>query len=367
MKIECLKNKLQKAVSIAERATSHNLSLPALKNILLEANDSNLIIKATNLEVGIEIKLPVKVVKEGLVACNPSILSSFLSNIKDEDKIIAELDNGNLSIMTQSNSTLIKSEDYEDFPIIPKISNQKPVVIKSSELIAGLRSVIYSSAVSDIKPEISSVYIYGNDDKLYFVATDSFRLAEKNFLTSRKPDGLTPLIIPFKNAAEIIRVFENEDTDVEIHSDNNQLSLIGGGVHITSRLIDGVYPDYNQIMPKSFGTTTAVLKEDLSQALKVSNIFSGKYHQIKIDLLPEKKQIVIYSESAEIGKNTTVISAEIDGPAFSANYNARYILEAFQSINFSEIMIGANEPNKPLLIKGKGDSTFTYIVMPVNR
>ncbi len=367
MKIECLKNKLQKNVSLAERVTSHSLSLPALKNIILKAEGSNLIIKATNLEVGIEISLPVKVLAEGTVACNPAILSGFLSNIKDEDKITAELENGNLSIMTQSNSTLIKSEDYEDFPIIPKIVTTKPVILKSNELITGIRSVIYAAAVSDIKPEISSVYIYGKEDKLYFVATDSFRLAEKNFLTSHKPSGLPPLIIPFKNAAEIVRVFENEDMEVEIHSDNNQLSLIGGGIHITSRLIDGVYPDYNQIMPKSFTTTTAVLKEELSQALKVSNIFSGKYHQIKIDLLPDKKQLVIYSEAAEVGKNTTIIETNIEGPAFAANYNARYILEAFQSINFSEIMIGASEANKPLVVKGKGDSTFTYIVMPVNR
>ncbi|OHA58896.1 MAG: DNA polymerase III subunit beta [Candidatus Vogelbacteria bacterium RIFOXYD1_FULL_44_32] len=367
MKIECLKNKLQKAVSLVERATSHNLSLPALKNIIFKAEGSNLIIKATNLEIGVEINLPVKVIKDGIVACNPAILSSFLTNIKDEDKITAELENGNLIITTQSNSTLIKSEDYEDFPIIPKINSNKPTIIKSNELISGIRSVIYSAAISDIKPEISSVYIYSKEDKLYFVATDSFRLAEKNFLTNRKPDGLLPLIIPFKNAAEIVRVFENEDVEVEIHSDNNQLSLIGGSIHITSRLIDGVYPDYNQIMPKSFTTTTSILKEDLSQALKVSNIFSGKYHQIKIDLIPDKKQIVIYSEAADVGKNTTIIKANIEGPAFSANYNARYILEAFQSINFSEIMIGANESNKPMVVKGKGDSTFTYIVMPVNR
>ncbi|MEK7136148.1 MAG: DNA polymerase III subunit beta [Patescibacteria group bacterium] len=367
MKIECLKNKLQKAVSTAERATAHNLSLPVLRNIILVVENNNLVIKATNLEIGLEITLPVKVIKDGIVACNPAVLSGFLSNVKDEDKIILESENGNLSITTESHSTLIKSEDHEDFPIIPKIISNKPLILKNNELTGGIRAVIYSAAVSDIKPEISSVYMYSKDDRLYFVATDSFRLAEKNILPSRKPESLVPLIIPFKNASEIVKVFETEDVDITIHSDGNQLSLVGGGIHLTSRLIDGVYPDYKQIMPKDFSTTVSILKDDISQALKVSNIFSGKYHQIKLDFIPDKKQIVIYSESAEIGRNTTVVEAQIDGPSFSANYNARYILEAFQSITFSEITIGVTEPNRPMLVKGKGDTTFSYIVMPVNR
>ncbi len=367
MKIECLKNKLQKAVSTTERATSHNLSLPVLRNIILLAEGNNLIIKATNLEIGVEITLPVKVLKEGMVACNPAVLSSFLANIKEEDKITLELDNGNLSITTQSHTTLIKSEDSEDFPVIPKIKSEKQVVLKNTELVGGIRSVIYAAAVSDIKPEISSVYIYSEADRLVFVATDSFRLAEKSVLPSRKPENLQPLIVPFKNASEIIRVFESEDTDVEVHSDGHQLSVVGAGIHLTSRLIDGVYPDYRQIMPKESTTVAAILKDDLTQALKVSNIFSGKYHQIKFDFDVNKKEVVIHSESAEIGRNTTKVSATIDGPDFSANYNARYILEAFQSITFSEITLGATEPNRPLLVKGKGDTTFSYIVMPVNR
>src|SRR3989344_2738062 len=357
MKIKCFKNKLQKAVSTAERATSHNLSLPILRNIILSAEGNNLIIRATNLEIGLEISLPVKVQQEGVVACNPSVLSGFLANLKEEDKITLELDNGNLAITTQSHSTVIKSEDHEDFPVIPKIKSEKQVLLKSGELVSGIRAVIYAAAVSDIKPEISSVYLYSNADQLFFVATDSFRLAEKNVLPSRRPDNFSALILPFKNASEIVRVFEVEDTDIELHSDGNQLSVVGAGIHLTSRLIDGVYPDYKQIMPKEAATTISILKEELGQALKVSNIFSGKYHQIKLDLWPDKKEMIIHSESAEVGRNTTKIEATIEGPAFSANYNARYILEAFQSITFSEIMLAATEPNRPLLIKGKGDST----------
>lgn len=368
MKIECSKQKLQKAVTIADRATSHNLSLPVLRNLILEAQKNKLVIKSTNLEIGLEIDLPAKVESEGITSCNPTTLSSFLANLKEEDKITIELENNNLLIKTGTYKTLIKSEEYEDFPLIPKIISGNKFKIKNTDLVYGLKSVVYAAAVSDIKPEISSVYIYQSNNDLVFVATDSFRLAEKKLaILEGDKDVTLNLIIPLKNATEIIKVFEGEDGELELSSDGNQLSIVGSGIHLTSRLIDGIYPDYRQIMPKSSATTITLNKDDLGQVLKMANIFSGKFSQIKLDVDVENQQLVVYSANADIGESTALVKAKIEGENFSAYYNARYILESFQSIPALNLLIGITESNRPLLIQSTDNRSFSYIIMPVNR
>lgn len=367
MKIECSKNRLQKGISLCERVVSHNLSLPILKNVLLESDKNNLTLKATNLDIGIEVNIPAKVDDKIKTAFNPSILSTFLSNLKNEDKIFINLDNNNLHIETEFTNTLIKSESSEDFPIIPQIKDDKNISLLAEDLVYGIKSVLYSATVSDIKPEIASVYIYELNGEIVFVATDSFRLAEKRVKLKNKISNFKPIIIPVRNAGEIIKVFEGEIDEIKITSDNNQISLWGNNIHFTSRLIDGVYPDYKQIMPKSFKTTIEIEKNNFIQALRLSNIFSNSFNQIKLKVSIDKQQLVLESENAEKGKNTTVIKCKITGEDFEAFYNVKYILDYFNSSNNETIVIGLNEQNKPLHLNDLNNSTFSYIIMPVNR
>ena len=182
MKIECLKEKLQLAISSAERATGKNLTLPILECIELQAKNNILRIRATNLDLGLEIEMPVKVIEEGIVAVNGGILNSFLLNLTNDKNISLKTDSGNLIISTLSNSAIIKAVPCDDFPNIPLIEKDKVFNIPTKDFIEGLKSVWYSSSISSIKPELSSIFIYTDEDSLIFVATDSFRLAEKKIM-----------------------------------------------------------------------------------------------------------------------------------------------------------------------------------------
>lgn len=368
MKIECSKNRLQKGIGLCERVVSHNLSLPILKNVLLETNKNQITLKATNLDIGIEINIPAKVDEKITTSFNPGVLSNFLTNLKDEDKIFINLDNENLHIETEFTNTLIKSESSEDFPNIPQVKDVDSVNIPVEDFVYGIKSVLYAATVSDIKPEIASVYIYKLENNLVFVATDSFRLAEKKVVIKSNIDDFKSIIIPVRNAGEIIKIFENEVDEIKISSNNNQISLWTGNTHFTSRLIDGVYPDYNQIMPKTFKTTIEIDKNKFIQSLKLTNIFSNNFNQIKIKVLKDKQQLSLESENADRGKNTTVINCKINGSDFEAYYNVKYILDYFNtSNNTNEVILGLNEQNKPLHIKGLDKDNFSYIIMPVNR
>ena len=365
MKLECLKDKFRQVVNQAERATSRNPTLPILSTVLLEAKNNKLKIKATNLEIGLEIELNAKVEEDGLVAINANVLNNFLSNLNKEDKIKIELINNNLKIETFNSKTILKSLNIEDFPIIPKVETKESFKINSKDFLNGIHSVLFASAISDIKPEISSVYIYQKQNKICFVATDSFRLAEKNI--SLTVNEFLPIIIPFKNITEIIRVFDGIEDDLEIKTNKHQLSIFSSEVHFTTRIIDGVYPDYKQIIPKEFKTEVFISKTDLLNALKLANIFSDKFNQVNIDLNSTTKELIIHSLNQDIGENTLTLKIEIKGEDINLNLNVRYLLDCLTIITEEKIKIQLNEKNKPLLIQGQINNSFCYLVMPINR
>ncbi|HXK35330.1 MAG TPA: DNA polymerase III subunit beta [Candidatus Paceibacterota bacterium] len=365
MKIECLFSKISKAVNQVERGVGKNLTLPILNSILIITSGKVVKLRSTNLSLGVEIEVPAKIETEGVVAVPGNILTNTLNSFRGEDKVFLELVGQNLLVRTKNNEILIKSFPHDDFPTIPIVSG-KSWEIPSEKFIDGLRSVFYSGAISDIKPEISSVYIYPSDDRIIFVATDSFRLAEKKIIIKKSID-LPSIIIPLKNITEIIKLLSDNKEILKITSSKNQISFSSPGFYLTSRIIDGVFPDYTQIIPKEFKTEAIVLKQDLLDALKLANVFSDKFNQIKLNLKPKEKVFEISSQNNDIGENKTKITTTTTGEDITLNFNQKYLIDCFQSIPEDSIILRFNEANKPVIISGGGNNSFLYLIMPMNR
>lgn len=367
MKLECLKDKLKWAINLSEKSTGKNLALSALNCVLLEAGDRYLKISATNLDLGVEISLPVKTEKTGRVLVNPGILANFLANL-DSEKIGLELINNNLSIATKKNTSVFRTYPVDDFPAIPRLVKPRQLTLPLSFLVSGLRAVWYSASLTDIKPEISSVYIYQTDDALVFVATDSFRLAEKKINLNKPSDVKLKLIVPIKNIAEIIRVFDGGgDEEVTVGWSEHQVSFEVDNIFVVSRLIDGIFPDYRQIIPPRGATEAVVLKDELLRALKLSQIFSDRLNQINLKVYPQEKLLEFNSQNNEIGENSTKLDGDLNGENIEVGFNARYLLDSFQSISADHVNLRFNGKNKPIVINGVGDDGFVYLVMPLNR
>ena len=212
-------------------------NLPILSCLLFETKGNSLMIKSTNLDLGLEISIPVKVEEHGKVAIPAQIIGSFLNNITDDKNITLETKENVLRVHTPNSEANIKTFTTEDFPTIPLIDNGKTCRISSKDLGNGIKSVIYSAPTSSVKPELSSVYVYSNEENLIFVATDSFRLAEKTIKT-KKNTALPGILIPFKNASDILKIIDNTDEEIEINSTKNQISFTFGGLYLVSRVID---------------------------------------------------------------------------------------------------------------------------------
>lgn len=367
MKTECVKEKLAAAIAQAEKITGKNLSLPVLGCVLLEASKNTLSIKATNLDLGIEITIPTKTEKEGRVAVPGSVFSSFLNNSQYEKNITLETtETGLLKITTEKTATTIKSLPPDDFPSIPEVSKEISFKIKSSDFAKGLKSVWYSSSVSSIKPELSSILVKCDDDTLVCAATDSFRLAEKRIkLKDQRP--FESILIPFKNAQEIIKILDAADGDVDFAVTKTQIAISYDGVYLSSRVIDGVFPDYNQIIPKDNQTEATVLKDDLVQAFKIANIFSDKFNQVNLKAEPSNKTFEIKTSNADLGESTNKVDATLKGSDVAVNFNHKYVTDCFSSLNSDSITLSFNGLNRPMVIRGVGDSSFLYLVMPMNR
>ena len=365
MKIECGKDKIKDAVVILGKIAAKSLSLPILQTILIEAKNKNLILRATNLDIGLEIKIPAKIERDGIVAIPGDILSLFLSGLSDGQTVKMELINNNISISTQRNSTIIKCFPPDDFPIIPRVEKDNFFSIDANKLVSGIKSVLYSASLSDMKPEISSVYIYNDSDDIVFVATDSFRLAEKKIPNPDK-DKKMSIIFPIKNIIEAARVFEQSTDILDVYFNKNQISIISPSIYFTSRVVGGIFPDYKQIIPKQKTTESVILKKDLLDSIKISNIFSDKFNQINIKIISEDSRFEISSKNQDRGESSTVVPATIEGTSVDINLNAKYILDCLQSISSDSIHMIFNDSNKPVILKGIGDGSFLYLVMPMN-
>lgn len=365
MKIECSLEKIKEGISKVERITGKNLTLPVLNSILFIVSGKSLKLRATNLSLGIEVEIPAKIEKEGMLAISGGILAGVFSNIFQNENVSFEGIDGNLLIKTKKNKIKLKGQPYEDFPTIPLVSGSI-FKIEAKKLIEGIKSVYYSSSFSDIKPEISSVYIYSNEDNLIFVSTDSFRLAEKK-IKIKGLEEIPGILIPFKNIPEILRIFGEIDGEIEVCFNKNQISFSSDKVYLTSRVIDGVFPDYRQIIPKEFKTEAVVLKQDLLNALKLSNIFSDKFNQVNLSIKPKDKIFELPSSNNDIGENKTYLDTAISGIDVELGFNYKYFLDCFQSITTDSISIKLNQSGKPMVISGSGDNSFTYLIMPMNR
>ena len=365
MKLECKVEEIKNKIFQAERITGKNLTLPILNSILLIASGKSLKLRSTNLSLGIEVEIPAKVEREGIIAVSGSVLNGVFSNIFQNEAISIEGIDGNLLIKTKKNKIKLKGQTHEDFPTIPKVSGIN-FEIEPKKLMDGIKSVYYSSSVSDIKPEISSVFMYTHQDSLVFVSTDSFRLGEKKIKIKGLPE-IGGLLIPFKNISEILKVFGESSSTIKVCFSKNQISFSSEGVYLTSRLIDGVFPDYRQIIPKSSSTNAVVLKQDLLNALKLSNIFSDKFNQVNLSVKPKEKIFELSSINNDIGENKTYLDAAVAGEAIELGFNYKYFLDSFQSITTDSVSIKFSGATSPIIVSPVGDISFTYLIMPMNR
>lgn len=365
MKFETSTEQLFTATTIASRFAEKRANLPVLQSVLLVAEGGRLSLRATNLECGVEIIVPAKVTTEGVVAIPAGVLSGFLSNARG--KVVSGVLEGEVfKIEAERAAASMKTIPHEDFPLLPRVSAEKAFTVKSSDLSRAIRNVAYCASTSAVKPELQSVLLQGEGGKLLVAATDSFRLAEKS-IALRSGGSVPQLLLPARNAAELMRILDTTNGDVEVYYNENQISTHVDNTYYTSRLIDGTFPNYHQIIPKTFLTEAVVLREDLSASLKSLSVFADKFSQVSLAIDPVKKTVLLSSRNPDVGEQTSSLRATIVGEETTMSFNGRYLADSLQAITGESVRLHANGAGKPMLIKDAVDESFFYLAMPMNR
>lgn len=366
MKIECIKEQLEEALNKADKIAGKNTTLPVLSGFYLDAHQNTLSIKATNLDLGISINVPVKVIDPGVVVVPAHTLTSFISSLSKDRNLTMSTKDQVLEIKTPSTKTSIKTLSSEEFPVIPEVGDSDLFSIPARDLVFGIRSVIYAAAVGSIKPELSSISITHEGEFLVFAATDSFRLAEKKIRIKKVPQ-FKQILVPQKNALEIVKIFDRGEEEISISIEEHQMALRAGEVYLTSRIIEGTFPDYRQIIPKKTTTSSTMLKQDLINSLKTSLIFSDAFNQLTLHLNPVTKKFEIESKNSTVGESIHSVESVLEGDELAINVNHRYFTDCFQSLTADSLTLNFSGQAKPIVVQGVGDTSFLYLVMPMNQ
>lgn len=383
MKISCTQENLNQGLFVVSHIASKSTALPILNNALIQAQKNSIKLSATNLEMGISCEIRGTVEVEGEFTVQSKLLADYVNLLPKErvDLSVADenAEGGQILIVKCKNhSTKIKGQSATDFPLIPQIDRKDAYVVNCQQLKQAISQVIFSASISESRPEINGVLFNFFGDKLILAATDSYRLAEKTIPLDKKTKGAAQrVIVPTKTLQELQRILGSfKDPSalsqidlVTMYLAENQILFVIDSIELISRLVEGQYPDYQQIIPQQSNTTAILDVSDFIGVTKTSSLFarSGIY-DVNLEFLNDKKEVVISSANSQLGENISSLPGQITGDHNNIIINYRYLLDGLQNLNNEQVQLNIIDANSPCVIRPAGkDPDYLYIIMPIKQ
>lgn len=366
MVITIEKKELLNAVTNASRfSEKKSATLPALGGIAIVAGDEGIKLRATNLETGIDIRVTGTITTPGVVVVPANTLRELCASFGTTGSITLEHAGDIVVISSETGKSTLKTLPYEDFPILPLPESPKAVFkVLGTDLQKLITFVVSCASTSTIRPELASVFLSSEGGVLKAVATDSFRLAEKKISISGNLPQMS-MLIPAKNITDILQVLP--ETTIEISLNDHQCAFMWETGVLTTRLVSGSYPDYAQIIPKTFIAEATVLRKDIENVLKRVAVFSDTFQKIKCRFVVAEKKLAFTARNNDIGESEDMVSGAITGEDVELSFNHRYISAPLSLIQADTVTISASGIGRAVVMRGTGDTSFLYLVMPMNQ
>jgi DNA polymerase III subunit beta len=382
MKLICTQENFKRAIYNSERVVSKQNTLPILNNILFETSKGGLKMSATNLEIGVEVKIAAKIEKEGKITIPAKLISSFINNIPPGENISLELVDQNMKIKCGNHKAVIKGLLADEFPLIPQKTTDYILELPAEKLRIIISKIISCAAANEARQELTGINMILGVNEVSFAATDSFRLAENILKINDKEinknqmesviEKNNNLIIPSNTMSELLRVISfTDEQSVKIAIEDGQIFFDVDGTKLVSRLINGKYPDYKNIIPKEFKTSVFVAKEEFQGAVKMASFFSNnKTSEIIIGVDGKNSNVTIEAKSVDVGESSSFIKGEIKGEDQKLVLNARYLLDGINALIGEKIIIKINNESSPIALTeqeggGEIEKKYIYILMPI--
>jgi DNA polymerase III subunit beta len=367
MKLTALQENLVKAVTQAGRFASTRSQLPILGNILLKATKTKLFISSTNLEISVVNRIGAKIDEEGEITVSSKVLTELVSNLpKETISLVSEKEQ--LKIETQGFSSKVLGMDATDFPKIPN-SLDNPFVLPKNEFLGGLSQVMFATSTDETRPVLTGTLLILEKGSLILVATDGFRLSRKKVVLKNLKGSIleAKIVIPKGILGEIGRSGEDvSEIFVEVREKEKQIVFGVGDTVLSSRILEGDYPDFEKIIPASSSINVRLDKEELLRSVKLASIFAREAANI-VKLKLEKDSITVFAESGTSGSQKTKVEARIEGYTgdFEISFNYRFLEEFLHSVTGNEVKMEFTTADKAGVFGDTSDPDYLHLIMPV--
>lgn len=372
MKFKVLQEELSKALSIAVRFTNVRAQLPVLANVLISAQKNKLIVSATNLENSISIPIGAKVDTQGEITVPSKAFSDIVSNLAS-GTVSFLVDKEKLKISSANFNSTLAGMNAADFPVVPQVVGKSTFKLAVKNILEALSLVLFSASVDETRPVLTGVLLLIKPNSLQLVATDGFRLSQIKLKIFYKGKALK-VILPKNVLSELIRLSsDDQDIKFEYKVKESQVVFATDGAVLASRTIEGEFPDYNKIIPKTAKITLNLDREELLRAVKLASVFARDSANV-VKMRVKKDSVEIFAESSSAGNQTTSIDAKVDTElAKSAKskdlleiaFNYRFLEDLLNALKCEDLHINLTDSNSPAVFTDPGDKDFLHLIMPV--
>ncbi len=368
MNLSVTQENLAKALGVVGRVVSSRSSLPVLSNVLLATDSNRLKLAATNLEIGITYWIGCKTNSEGSVTVPARLFTDFVTS----------LPSGSIELSSEDAILTVKSPHYrsqingiasDEFPLIPQIKSQAVLTIASGLFRDALLQVVIAASLDEARPVLAGVYMYVEAGDLVIVATDSYRLAEKKLkLASMKADTKLSVIVPARTMQELARILADNEGDLKVFTSDNQVMFEINGIELTSRLIDGQFPNYKQIIPDKAETSFEIGTSEFSRITKIASLFARENAGSMRLQVQAEGQVSIITSASQVGENTSSAECEVSGGDAEVSLNAKFLADALSALKSPIVNFSVSGKLNPCVLTPAGkDATHDYlhIIMPL--
>lgn len=364
MELTVTQENISHALSAVSRVASTKTQLPILSNILLRTDGNRLLVAATNLEIATTQYIGAKIIQPGAITVPARLVSEFMSNLPKES-VDLKVINDNLHIKSGNYSSVINGVIADDFPELPTINEKSSIQysIKAEDFKQAVSQTIITSSNDSTRPVLTGVYWHSNEGQLYLAATDGYRLSERRLLATKSE---VSAIIPSQTLQEVLRTIADDGGEVDILFDETQVRFRINEAEIISRLIDGNFPDYRQLIPKKSETSITIDKSDFIRITKIAGLFARESGgSVTLTADKDKKNLSIHSIASQLGENTSAADAQITNDG-QITLNSRYLTEALSVVEGDIVTFSFSGKLSPCVLKSSEKNTdYYHIIMPL--
>ena len=364
MKVSILKTHLTQALTKVSRVISSKSQLPILQNVLLETKDKQLNIVGTNSEMTIVVKTQAKVEEDGGICVPAKLFTELISSLPD-NQINISVKEGVMNVKSEGYEATLPCVPKEEFPPVPVNKKNREIIIPKTKLLASLDAVLFAAATDEGRPVLTGIKVKIDEEGMLFVATDGYRLSLKKMeLVSQEKLEMN---IPAKAFGEVVHVGQEEKEVEKITispSEDAQLGFFIGNTEIYTRVIDGEYPKFEKIIPKSYSTRAMIQKEEFLQAVKSAAIFARDSANV-VRLHLEKEKMTISANTPQVGQNKITITVSTEGESSDIAFNSRFLLEYLSHVSEEIIIFEMTGALNSGVFRPQKDESVLHIIMPV--